>query len=119
MVSIDLSRIETEAQIMEECSRQLNREYVRMKNMMREIRLDHVKLSERQAYRKALEHIVQELYEEKNKMDIMRSILLQIMDTVQKTEERIVRQSDPAPRVHGFWEKQNLEYIEKMIEGIS
>ena len=44
MVSIDLSRIETEAQIMEECSRQLNREYVRMKNMMREIRLDHVKL---------------------------------------------------------------------------
>lgn len=77
-----------------------------------------MKLSDEQLYLKTLESIEKELGEEKNKLDLMYNALARIIDTYIKTEDNIVNQAEPAPKIHSSVVRQNLEYLTDILFNI-
>ena len=118
MFSIDISKMESGLHLMDECRQQLNREIYKLKNIEYEIRFTKMKLSDEQLYLKTLESIEKELGEEKNKLDLMYNALARIIDTYIKTEDNIVNQAEPAPKIHSSVVRQNLEYLTDILFNI-
>lgn len=118
MFSIDISKMESGLHLMDECRQQLNREFYKLKNIVYEIRFTKMKLSDEQLYLKTLESIEKELGEEKNKLDLMYNVLARIIDTYIKTEDNIVNQAEPAPKIHSSVVRQNLEYLTDILFNI-
>ena len=113
MFSIDISKMESGLHLMDECRQQLNREFYKLKNIVYEIRFTKMKLSDEQLYLKTLESI-----EEENKLDLMYNALARIIDTYIKTEDNIVNQAEPVPKIDSSVVRQNLEYLTDILFNI-